>query len=371
MADSHCEMEPVVSAAIIVKINSTNVTAILDDTCTINAIHKKVFKRICSQDEAGNTYDEVENIDLDFTIDGRSVTAVFRVMGNLNSDMILGKEFFRSVKARIHSEQRLLKWSYQEEVTTNIVENDANFRAVSSGGSDAFNEAKSSEKEIGTGEQNAEPEGGKKKKNSKKTDCESEIDNYAPSTSSAAASISNDLQLLTLGSSKASTKSFKKDKFVKIFIAERELWDILSGECLAYYAIYSSQKKITIVTGEVMKRKEKTALGFHLEAFHNAFGEAEERGIKHLHLLSENETAIRLMKEHQKKYEKHGEIEPEQYPGGNLYYPDDLVNYYTACLHIPQFESLKFEYVSSKDETYEELVHARELLKEYVANTPM
>ncbi|XP_065200354.1 uncharacterized protein LOC135831641 [Planococcus citri] len=370
--DLECEVQPIVRAAIYVKIGDINVTAILDETCVINAVHKKVFKRICLQDNDCVSYNEAENIELNFTIDGRPTVAVFRVLANLYADMTLGQEFFQSVKAHIHLELRLLKWSYQDElVITDMVEDDANFRALS-GGSDAFDEVKSSEKETETGEPIAEPGGKKKKKKkkkkSKKTVPESEVNNYAPSTSSAAASLSNDLQQLTLGGSKASTKGSKKDKFVKIFIAERELWDMLSGECLAYYAIYSSQKKISFVTGEVLERKEKTPLGFHMEAFHNAFGEAEEHKIKHLHLLSENEEAIRLMKEHQKKYEEDGDMEPEQYPRANLYYPDDLINYYTACYGIPGYESLKFEYVSFEDETYEEMVHARELIEEYMEN---
>ncbi|XP_065200359.1 uncharacterized protein LOC135831644 [Planococcus citri] len=362
--DSEYEMPPVVRAAIDVKIGNINVTAILDDTCVINAIHKKVFKRICSLiDEAVETYDKVENIELDFTIDGRSVTAVFRILENLYCDMTLGDEFFQTVKAHINRKLRLLNWSYQDElVITNMVENEANFRALS-GGSDAFNEVQLLEMEVETGEPSVESDD-KKKRKRKDSDSESDAYNDGSSTSSDsdATSVSGDLDLPTLSSGigKAMTKDVKNDEFAQIFIAD----NTSSGKCSAFYVIYFFEKKIVYFANEVLEPEKKTPLGYYMEAFRNAFCGAEKHGIKHLHLISENKEAVELMTAQLENFKKYGQVQPDQFPDDvNLYRLKDFANYFNACCGITRFESLKFEFVPSDDERYEGMVHARQFVE--------
>ena len=154
-------------------------------------------------------------------------------------------------------------------------------------------------------------------------------------------------------------------EFVKIFIVERELWDLYRGECVAYYGVYSSEKDILFLTREVLNRKAKSPLGYYMEALSYAFGEACYHDVENLHIISENAHAVELMTDYQKQYEEKHELEPEQFPLG-LYRCDDFVNYYMACFGIPSFKSIKFECVSCEDDTYPEMVHVRKLVEDYM-----
>lgn len=110
-------------SAISVKIGEIGVTAILDNNYEFNAINERILKKIREKDNDSKFTDTVENIELDITIDGHLVSVAFRVSKNLiHAGMVLGGEFFHSVKAHIHPQRGLLKWSYQDKcVITNMV----------------------------------------------------------------------------------------------------------------------------------------------------------------------------------------------------------------------------------------------------------
>lgn len=168
---------------------------------------------------------------------------------------------------------------------------------------------------------------------------------------------------------KKPTKPSEED-FVKVFITKEDWWDLNSGECLFYYGVYSSQKKILFCTGELLDCKIKTPLGYYMEALNHAFDEARKHEVKNLHMILDDRRVVDIMTRFQKRYEKYGETDVTEFPIA-LYRPDDFVNYSVACGAIPGFEWIKFDFVSSEDQSCKEMVHLRALLEKYAKRNPM